>query len=165
METQQPIRHSPAELLLKILSVERLLIANVSWAVAPSMAKPRIRVGGLAHGHSLGDTYPQYTTGRMAQASELQKMFRRYQRLAHVSRTESVHREGEGKGSLNRDCAKTQRASLSTHYIQCSIQEPIIQIAQGTPGLTFQARTLPLGLTSKSFFLSTAPDPLQARVW
>lgn len=53
---------------MKILSVERLLIAKVSWAMAPSMAKPRIRVGGMAHGNRSGDAYPQCTTGRMGQA-------------------------------------------------------------------------------------------------
>lgn len=102
-----PTRHPVAELLMKILSVEHLLIANVSWATAASMAKPKVRVGGMAHGNSLGNAYPQYTTGRTGQAPcGLQGCFRICIEVAYVSRTESVTREGEGEESLNRGCGK-----------------------------------------------------------
>lgn len=54
---------------MKILSAEHLQnIANVSWAMATSMVKPKISEGGMAHGNSPGDTYPQCTTGGTGQA-------------------------------------------------------------------------------------------------
>lgn len=102
-----PTRHPVAELLMKILSVEHLLIANVSWATAASMAKPKGRVGGMVHGNSPGNAYPQYTTGRTGQAPcGLQGCFRICIEVAYVSRTESVTREGEGEESLNRGYGK-----------------------------------------------------------